>query len=87
MVSYVTPQKPHRCQEAKLEARLMYVRQKTFLILSQVKELGVVHTQLNLVSSRRVGSVREMFEGWFQLKAILWKNWLQKKAHFISKFL
>lgn len=26
-----------------------------------------------------------MFESWFQLKAILWKNWLQKRAHIISK--
>eukprot|EP01040_Poterioochromonas_malhamensis_P010514 gene10514-11447_t len=27
-----------------------------------------------------------MFSSWYQLKAILWKNWLQKKAHF-SGFL
>ncbi len=28
-----------------------------------------------------------MFESWFQLKAILWKNWLQKRTHFISKLM
>eukprot|EP00599_Poterioochromonas_sp_BG-1_P016760 CAMPEP_0173165656 /NCGR_PEP_ID=MMETSP1105-20130129/21518_1 /TAXON_ID=2985 /ORGANISM="Ochromonas sp., Strain BG-1" /LENGTH=1579 /DNA_ID=CAMNT_0014086689 /DNA_START=11 /DNA_END=4746 /DNA_ORIENTATION=+ len=24
------------------------------------------------------------FSSWYQLRAILWKNWLQKKAHFVS---